>query len=106
MGLGQFEGTDLLRWMRQQPELTKVEIAVFSGDDHHARVAACYRDGANYFVMKPNSFAELLHLAQSIDHGFRRPSKDLFLYPLVGSAWFRAPITDPVEMRRYRLRLR
>ena len=95
--LGQFDGDDLLRWMRQQPELAKIEVAVFSGDDQEARVASCYTAGANYFVMKPNSFTELLHIVQSIDEGFRRPSKNLFLYPLVGSAWYRPPVVNSAK---------
>ena len=92
--LGEFDATDLLRWMRQQPELAKIEVAVFSGNHHETRVASSYKTGANYFVMKPNSFTELLHIVQSIDDGFRKPSKNLFLYPLVGSAWYRPAMTD------------
>jgi DNA-binding response OmpR family regulator len=103
--LGQFEGNDLLRWMRQQPGLAKIEVAVFSGDDGEARIANCYKAGANYFVMKPNSFTELVHIVQSLDQGFRKPSKNLFLYPLVGSVWYRPPGIHPPEMGRQRLRV-
>ena len=64
---------------------TWTEVAVFSGLDSERQVAESY-------LVKPAAFESLVDIADRINHGFVRPSKNLFLYPLVTSPAYRPPI--------------
>ncbi len=89
--LGGFKGTDLLRWMRGRPEYFHTEVAVFSGLDSERQVVESYNAGADYYLAKPTAFESLVDIADRINRGFLRPSKNLFLYPLVASPAYRPP---------------
>jgi DNA-binding response OmpR family regulator len=90
--LGRFKGTDLLRWMRGRPEYLQIEVAVFSGLDSERQVAESYKAGADYYLVKPTGFESLIDVVDRINRGFLRPSKNLFLYPLVTSPAYRPPL--------------
>jgi DNA-binding response OmpR family regulator len=89
--LGRFKGTDLLRWMRGRPEYSQTEVAVFSGLDSERQVTESYNAGADYYLAKPAAFESLVDIADRINRGFVRRSKNLFLYPLVTSPSYRPP---------------
>jgi DNA-binding response OmpR family regulator len=89
--LGRFKGTDLLRWMRGRPEYSQTEAAVFNSLDSERHVAESYNAGADYYLVKPTTFESLVDIADRINRGFLRPSKNLFLYPLVTSPSYRPP---------------
>jgi DNA-binding NarL/FixJ family response regulator len=90
--LGRFKGTDLLRWMRGRPEYSQTEVAVFSGLDSERQVTESYDAGADYYLTKPAAFESLIDIVDRINRGFLRPSKNLFLYPLVTSPAYRPPL--------------
>ena len=90
--LGRFKGADLLRWMRGRLEYSQTEVAMFSGLDSERQVIESYDAGADYYVVKPTGFESLVDVVDRINRGFLRPSKNLFLYPLVTSPGYRPPI--------------
>jgi DNA-binding response OmpR family regulator len=102
--LGKFKGSDLLRWMRARPQLSDLEVAVFSGLDSERQIKECYGAGADYYLVKPNSFSILLDIVDRVDRGFRQPAKNLFLYPLVMSPAYREPVTNSMIQRAWRKR--
>src|SRR5688500_13123372 len=95
--LGRFKGTDLLRWMRGKSEYLLTEVAVFSGLDSQRQVIDSYDAGADYYLLKPTQFESLMDIADRINRGFTRPSKNLFLYPVVTSPCYRPPLA-PARM--------
>jgi len=90
--LGRFKGTDLLRWMRGKSEYLLTEVAVLSGLDSERQVVDSYDAGADYYVVKPTQFEMLVDIVDRINRGFVRPSKNLFLYALVMSPYYRPPL--------------
>ena len=98
--LGRFKGADLLRWMRGRPEYSQTEVAVFSGLDSGRQVAESYDAGADYYIAKPAAFESLVDVVDRINRGFLRPSKNLFLYPLVTSPSYRPPLGVAGHLRR------
>jgi len=97
--LGNFRGTDLLHWMRFQPDCASLEVAMFSSSEEVHQIMDCYRAGADYYVVKPGRFEGLAEIVSRIARGFGTPSKHRVLYQLVGSTAYREP---PVELYRGR----
>ena len=64
--LPRLPGLEVLRWMRNQPEFAKVPVLVFSSSDQDADVDAVYRLGANGYIVKPSSPAELLAIVRRV----------------------------------------
>ena len=89
--LGRFKGSDLLRWMRGRTEYSQTEVAVFSGLDSERQIDESYTAGADYYLVKPPGFESLVDIVDRINRGFLRPSKNLFLYPLITSPSYRPP---------------
>src|SRR5688572_14962651 len=50
-----------------------------------------YHAGADHYLVKPPAFESLVDIVERIHRGFLRPSKNLFLYPLVTSPSYRPP---------------
>ncbi|HEV2208873.1 MAG TPA: response regulator [Verrucomicrobiae bacterium] len=59
-------GMDVLKWVRQQPELNGVVVLVLTSSSNPAEIDTAYRLGANAFLVKPSSFQELQVMAQTI----------------------------------------
>jgi CheY-like chemotaxis protein len=59
-------GMDVLKWVRQQPELNGVVVLVLTSSCNPAEIDAAYRLGANAFLVKPSSFQELQVMARTI----------------------------------------
>ena len=74
------------------PNIRRREVAVFSGLDSERQVAESYDAGADYYIVKPTAFESLVDVVDRINRGFLRPSKNLFLYPLVTSPSYRPPL--------------
>jgi CheY-like chemotaxis protein len=58
-------GAEVLRWVRSQPQLNDLMIVMLSGSDRVKYVAECYRDGADYFLLKPPAGPGLTQIAQA-----------------------------------------
>ena len=102
--LGKFSAGDLLRWMRGRPDCAPIEVAILSGLDSEWQVKEAYEAGADYYLVKPSHFPELVEIVERINNGFRRPSKNLFLYQLVGSRAYREPMEITRAARSLRRR--
>ncbi len=65
--LGTFKGTELLYWIRTQPETQALPVVMFSGSTEKHIVAECYELGADYFIAKPAQLAERVKLVNTLD---------------------------------------
>jgi CheY-like chemotaxis protein len=59
-------GLDLLKQIRQRPELDCLMVIVFTSSSNPADVDEAYKLGANAYLVKPSSFEKLRPLAQSL----------------------------------------
>jgi DNA-binding response OmpR family regulator len=57
--LGTHKGTDLLRWLHQQADLMSLPVVVFGRSTEPYQMAECYVAGADYYLVKPDSFEGL-----------------------------------------------
>ena len=64
--LGGTESTELVRKIRQTPEIASIPIVVFSGAEKEAEVLAA---GADRFLFKPFPPSELLAIIQTLTSG-------------------------------------
>jgi len=53
-------GFEVLRWIRRQPHLDGVFVAVFSGSGFETEARVAQELGANRFLVKPHEFGELV----------------------------------------------
>jgi CheY-like chemotaxis protein len=58
-------GLDVIKWIRQQPEVSAIVIVLTSSKDD-ADIAAAYRHGANGYLVKPSDVAQLTDMARAI----------------------------------------
>ena len=58
-------GLDVLKWIRQQPEVATIVI-LLSSSAAEADIVAAYRLGANGFLVKPPEASQLLNMIKAI----------------------------------------
>ena len=63
--LPQVMGLDVLRWIRQRPELL-FPVIILSASSNEADIEAAYRLGANAYLVKPGVAAKLLDMVRAI----------------------------------------
>jgi CheY-like chemotaxis protein len=63
-------GLEVLKWIRYQPSLKALHVAVFSSSDHPADIKAAHHLGANSYYMKPCTAAERFKIAQEMKRWF------------------------------------
>jgi CheY-like chemotaxis protein len=56
------DGFDVLEWVRQQPDLSSVQVVIFSSSDEAKDINKAYGLGANWYLVKPHSMEELTAL--------------------------------------------
>jgi CheY-like chemotaxis protein len=56
------DGFDVLEWVRQQPGLNGLVMVIFSGSGEPRDINRAYGLGANSYIVKPHSMAELMEL--------------------------------------------
>ena len=66
-------GLDVLKWIRQQPEVTAI-VVIFSSSNEEADIAMAYRLGANAYLVKPSDVSQLTWHGQ-IDQGLLADAK-------------------------------
>jgi CheY-like chemotaxis protein len=59
-------GFDVLRWIRQQPELQALRVVVLTASNAIRDVNLAYQLGANSFLVKPVDFDDFVRLTQAI----------------------------------------
>ena len=73
-------GLELLKWIRDQPQLDGMIVIVLTSSANPKDVDEAYRLGANAYVVKPSGFERLCVLARSV--------KDFWLvHNQPGSTW-------------------
>jgi len=58
-------GLDVLRWIRQQPEVPAI-VVILSSSNEEADIATAYLWGANGYLVKPPDVGNLLDMVKSI----------------------------------------
>lgn len=58
-------GLDVLKWIRQQPEVAAIVI-IFSSSNEEADIATAYRLGANGYLVKPSDVSQLAAMVKSV----------------------------------------
>ena len=54
------DGREVLKELKQPPELKKIPVVIFSTTKNEQEMRRCYELGANSYITKPNSFESLL----------------------------------------------
>jgi len=60
-------GFDVLRWIRQHPEVGSVPVVVFSGSELQDDIRQAYAGGADSYLVKPIGFGALVELVKNIN---------------------------------------
>ncbi len=61
-------GLDVLRWIRQRPELKSLIVIILSASINEGDVQRAYELGANAFLVKPSSIIELADICRALKH--------------------------------------
>ena len=54
------DGREVLKEIKQSPDLNKIPIIIFSTTNNEQEMRRCYELGANSYITKPNSFESLI----------------------------------------------
>lgn len=60
------DGFDVLRWIRRQPQFTRLCVVMLTSSDEIRDVNLAYKLGANSFLVKPLDFWNAAELSRSI----------------------------------------
>ncbi|MBV9997725.1 MAG: response regulator [Verrucomicrobia bacterium] len=60
------DGFEVLRWLREQPGLCRLVVAVLTGSRQHADVQRAYELGANSYLVKPVGLQAVTTLGESL----------------------------------------
>ena len=66
LNLPYWSGFEVLKWIRQQPQLRGVPVVVFSSSNRPDDIARAYEAGANGYLVKPNALADLTSLVLAV----------------------------------------
>jgi CheY-like chemotaxis protein len=69
------DGFELLEWIRKQPYLKEVRVAVLTEPTEIRQVTRAYQMGANSFLMKPPQFEELRDLLLALQAPRSEPTQ-------------------------------
>lgn len=72
-------GLEVLGWVRQQPRLVHVKVAVFSSSQNERDVARAYDAGADWYFVKPVDYVDLVKIASAIDQFLNRGDVSLLV---------------------------
>ncbi len=60
------DGCQVLRWIRQQPDLKALRVVVLSSSDNIHDVTDAYKAGANSYMVKPVDFEKFVEISQAL----------------------------------------
>ena len=66
LNLPYWSGFEVLEWVRQQPQLRRLPVLVFTSSSRPDDIARAYDAGANAYLVKPNALADLTALALAL----------------------------------------
>ena len=61
------DGFDVLRWIRQEPELRALRVVVLTSSDEIRDINLAYQLGANSFLVKPADFDRFVEVSQALN---------------------------------------
>jgi len=64
--LPKLSGFEVLAWIRDQPELAGLIIVVLTGSDRVPDITRAHDLGANYYMVKPGDFDDLVEMVKRI----------------------------------------
>ncbi len=68
------DGREVLKELKQHPELKKIPVVIFSTTNNEQEMRRCYELGANSYITKPNSFENLLKTVAALRSYWTQPS--------------------------------
>ncbi len=66
LNLPYWSGFEVLEWIRQQPQLRRLPVVIFTSSNRPDDIARAYDAGANGFLVKPNALADLRTLVLAV----------------------------------------
>jgi CheY-like chemotaxis protein len=66
LDLPKMSGAEVLHRIRTTDSLQMVPVVILSGNSEQPMIDGCYRLGANAYLLKPDSYTELLDLVQNV----------------------------------------
>ncbi len=60
------DGREALKELKQNPLLKKIPVIIFTTTKNEAEIARCYELGANTYVVKPDSYSDLLKVVNRL----------------------------------------
>ena len=66
LNLPYWSGFEVLEWIRQQPQLRRLPVVVFTSSSRPDDIARAYDAGANGYLVKPNALADLTNLVLAL----------------------------------------
>jgi CheY-like chemotaxis protein len=71
-------GTDVLQWIRAEPDFQNLSVAMFTSSEHSKDIKSAYQSGADAYLVKPSAFDELGQLVRVLTQALEnRGSCDL-----------------------------
>jgi CheY-like chemotaxis protein len=61
------DGFDVLRWIRQEPDLRALRVVVLTSSDEIRDINLAYQLGANSFLVKPADFERFVEISQALN---------------------------------------
>ncbi len=61
------DGFDVLRWIRQDPEMRVLRVVVLTSSDEMRDINLAYQLGANSFLVKPADFERFVEISQALN---------------------------------------
>ena len=66
LNLPYWSGFEVLEWIRQQPQLRRLPVVIFSSSSRPDDIARAYDVGANAYLVKPNALADLASMVTAL----------------------------------------
>ena len=66
LNLPYWSGFEVLEWIRQQPQLRRLPVVIFTSSNRPDDIARAYGAGANAYVVKPNALGDLKSLVLAL----------------------------------------
>ncbi|MEO6034386.1 MAG: response regulator [Verrucomicrobiota bacterium] len=60
-------GFEVLEWVRDQNNSKDLPVVIFTSSDNHGDIRKAYQKGANWYVMKPVDYSDLMTIARTIN---------------------------------------
>ena len=66
LNLPYWSGFEVLEWIRQQPQLRRLPVVVFTSSSRPDDITRAYDSGANAYLVKPNALADLTSMVVAL----------------------------------------